>query len=522
MFKSAARGAALLLSAWLMIATMASAQHTYYVSKSTGSDSNGATQAQSKTSPWAHFPGMASCTSNCKSYSPLAGDRFILMGCDTWVNSDLPVNWNWSGTSGAPIYIGVDKTWYNATACPSGWNRPIWDAQKDVISGGNFFFYPSPSGSTNYVTLDNIEMTHLEITSGSYGSAIGWVGSASQGWTFSNNYIHAWDASADNCVLIQGTYEGSTSQNDIYEDNVIDGSDATGPGMGGGVGTCYGFYTDYSGVKIVNNVIRYVVNPIVAYSGSNGLEIGGNLIEYGQDSLGGANHCNMIEIVGGGTFYIHDNVIHDMACNGGEFLMLGNNGETSYVWNNIMYNISPGQPPSFPQTGGQGTIPGLYFYGNTIVTGTNMSCFNYSGQTGSTFTHLVMENNHCVTTSESTYSGGASVTNLVQTPNTLMTPTTATSQGYTSSETYAYSPTKSSGGTVGAGTNLTSSCSGNLSGLCNDTGYAVLYNSASQTVTVPARTETARPTTGAWDAGAYLFGDDPPPDPPSELAAVAH
>src|ERR1700735_490420 len=60
------------------------AQHTYYISKSTGSDSNSASAAQSKSSPWAHLPGMASCTSNCAAYSPVPGDQFILKGGDTW------------------------------------------------------------------------------------------------------------------------------------------------------------------------------------------------------------------------------------------------------------------------------------------------------------------------------------------------------------------------------------------------------------------------------------------------------
>src|ERR1035438_5998818 len=81
-------------SGLLLMSLNALAQHTYYVSKSIGSDSNTSTQAQSKTRPWAHFPGMASCASNCSGHTPVAGDTFVLMGCDTWVNADLPVLWN--------------------------------------------------------------------------------------------------------------------------------------------------------------------------------------------------------------------------------------------------------------------------------------------------------------------------------------------------------------------------------------------------------------------------------------------
>ena len=494
----------------------------YYISKSTGSDTNTATQAQSKSTPWAHLPGMVSCAGNCASYTPVAGDEFILKGCDVWVSTDLPVTWNWSGNSGSPIYIGVDKTWYNTSACSSGWNRPIWNAGKNVISGvqGNYFFYPSPSGSTNYVTLDDIEMKQLEITSSSSGGYISWIGGTSQGWTFSNNYLHAWDASADNCVLIQGTYAGTTSSNDVYSNNVIDGSDATGPGMGNGVGTCYAFYTSYTGVKIIDNVISNVVNPIVVYSGSNGLEVGGNLIENGLSSLGGENHCNLMEIVGGGTFWIHDNVFMNMECSGGESLMLGNSGETSYVWNNVMYNIGNGQPPSFPQTSGQTGINGLYFWNNTIVTGNGLSCFSYSGQSGGSITNLYMQNNHCITTASAVWSGGISPTNLVNINNLLMTPTIATNDGYTASETYAFSPTSSSSPTVGSGSNLTSSWPNGFS--TNDTAYGAdeeTVNGVLQAVS-PARTQNARPASGAWDVGAYEFAAVDPPAPPSNLTAM--
>src|ERR1039458_6983836 len=76
----------------------------YYVSKSTGSDSNAGTATGTA---WAHLPGMASASggstgpyglSNTGGYQPHAGDTFILMGCDVWVNADLPVIWNWNGS----------------------------------------------------------------------------------------------------------------------------------------------------------------------------------------------------------------------------------------------------------------------------------------------------------------------------------------------------------------------------------------------------------------------------------------
>ena len=65
---------------------------TYYVAAN-GSDSNNGT---SKSTPWAHLPGMATWTG---SQNPTAGDTFILRGCDTWNNANFPIKWSWSGSS---------------------------------------------------------------------------------------------------------------------------------------------------------------------------------------------------------------------------------------------------------------------------------------------------------------------------------------------------------------------------------------------------------------------------------------
>ena len=95
---------------------------TYYIDYTAGSDSNNGT---SKTTPWQHMPGMASCTGTCASTKPAAGDRLILKGGVTWPNSAFPIMWTWSGTSSAAIYVGVDSTWYSG----SSWTRPIFNAQ---------------------------------------------------------------------------------------------------------------------------------------------------------------------------------------------------------------------------------------------------------------------------------------------------------------------------------------------------------------------------------------------------------
>ncbi len=102
--------------------TLKATAATFYISSAIGSDSNTATQAQNKATPWAHLPGMVNCSANCASFAPVAGDQFILRGGDTWNSSSLGINWQWSGTSTLPIYIGVDPTWFAGSA----WTRPVW------------------------------------------------------------------------------------------------------------------------------------------------------------------------------------------------------------------------------------------------------------------------------------------------------------------------------------------------------------------------------------------------------------
>src|SRR5437660_1067347 len=103
----------------LVLAVISSASATTYYIAANGSDSNNGT---SKTTPWAHLPGMATWTGG---HAPTAGDTFILRGCDVWGNANFPIMWTWSGSSSSPIVIDRDTAWYNTGNCPSGWNRAV-------------------------------------------------------------------------------------------------------------------------------------------------------------------------------------------------------------------------------------------------------------------------------------------------------------------------------------------------------------------------------------------------------------
>jgi hypothetical protein len=453
------------------------------------------------------------------SYTPSAGDTFVLRGCDSWTNSNFPIIWTWSGSSGSPITVGgEDKTWYDTTTCTS-WNRPIFDAGSTVISTHQNFIR-MVSGGGAYTTWDNIEYKDYTWTGGYGEDAMICTGACSGSITnvsITNSYFHHWNhgsATADGYVIL-GTTNSPYMPGSLIDSNVIDNTDGD---------TNSGSACGYCGGTITHNVIVNITNAIQALGGSGSNIAAYNNVRYLNNSFDTTVHENCIETQPNNgsvtpTWYLHDNICHDGAI--GESAMLGNNGETDYYWNNLVYNWS-GNPPHFAEQSGQ-TVTALHFWNNTIVPPTGDPCFIeiFSPTIGT----LDIQNNHCISTSTLTTSLSG-YTTLIENNNLLETPTQADADSspnfdqYTVSETYAYSPVASTNSTVGYGLNLTSSWPAGYS--TNDTSYACTEGTVNGVVQVvcPARTSNTRPPTGAWDAGAYYYGDPSVPSPPSKLTAV--
>jgi len=472
---------------------------TYYIDYASGSDANSGT---SKTAPWMHAPGMQGCSSACASTAPKPADRFVLKGGVTWPNASFPILWSWSGTSGNNIYIGVDKTWYAG----SSWTRPIFDAQDTVISGTwNMFLHFVYSGVA-YVTVDDIEMKGITWNSApTYGHLAYITTNTANHITLTNLYMHRWThtgSGGDNLIVVLGDTNSPYVAGSVCDYCVIDGSD----GSSDSGAAFYGF------PSVKHSVIHDLPNGILTCGQG---EIAFNHIYNIRHSVNEPSvHENAIEILtpGAGTMYIHDNVVHDMAI--GESLMLGNTNETDYVWNNVFYLTTGGNPFHFPQNSGQ-TPVAMYFWNNTIVPQAGVQCFiqafSASWQT------VAIQNNHCITTAA--LSNSITASNLIIDHNLLMTPSTATSQGYTSTQTYAYSPSSSS--TSATGVNLSGNCSGVLTGLCSDTSYACNVDATKHAI-CPARSAVTRPSGSlAWNEGAYsLLTSVSQPPAPSNLTAI--
>jgi hypothetical protein len=522
----------LLLTCCVMLASNLFAA-TYYVDYSAGSDSNNGT---SKTAPWQHAPGMQTCTNLCRSTTINAGDSIILKGGVTWPNGSFM----WSlpgGATGNPVYIGVDKTWYAG----SSWSRPILSPGGSVIPNNyNTMFTVPPN-----VTVDNFEITGFYWTTAScggapYGSCGIFNAGQRDGQTFENLYIHGWahagtNAATSNGVINVFSFGGSYTQ--TVHDTVIVGTDVAGDHSVNGF---------FNGPSIAyNNFIKQVSSAaIISYPVSfhdNHIEdIGPAYCNMPFPAYAGnCTHENGFEDNGDTGLVFYNNVITNISA-GLALWIAPNPGYTVSMWNNVIYAVhdnqvidftAPVYNPSYCSSGASRsnyctTTGSFVFENNTVQCGDDSTQYDVCQSSignlrsqGSVATSVLFQNNHFIT---ATTASGCSTTTghalscTFAASNVVQTLAVANRQGFSSSQTYAFSPSQSSNSTVGIGAALTSSWPVGYS--TNDTTYACTDGSGNQP-SCPARITMARPSTSAWDAGAYRSFS---PAPAQNLNGVAH
>jgi hypothetical protein len=550
----------LILSAFSLVVPMAFATN-YYVAAN-GSDSNSGT---SNTSPWLHAPGMPSCTATCAGHAPVAGDKYIFRGGDTWHYGNSAAspyigsggwNWKWNGSNGNPIYIGVDQTWYTGSA----WVRPILSGDNPLSTSfvsscahaesGSLISFGS--GSLQYVTLDNFEFSGVCWTgqSGSNGAMLN-VAGGDTNIIVSNLYCHGWtmtSGSSDNFPCITSFGSGTAADFNQYFSNVFDGSDS--PHFAAGSSGCQWFANDPSGCAsgqgmngshfydVHSNVFRYLSNMIVT---ANCHTIHDNLFEYLYDSFASGSvqqHANVMNCLGGATgdnLYWYNNVMRHTHATEDVYLAVRTN---VYFFNNLMYdNMNsvvgpvPGGCIRFNSVSNSSSTQVANIYNNTFGDATCLLKFEVSNSpltpwngTGN------FQNNHIIAFSPQSLSslyicatGGQCAIND-DGNEIFQTQAVANSQGYT--PTNNYSPTSSSGATVGAGANQSTLCPAfSADGdFCDGTTSAVMEQAGSggKIASYPAVSMVPRPGNGssAWNAGAYEFGAGP--QAPTNLQAVVH
>jgi hypothetical protein len=496
----------------------------YYLAAD-GSDSNdGLSEASGH--PWAHLPGMSTCTSNCAALTPTAGMGFIFRGGDTWTGANFGINWQWGGTSGNPIYIGVDPTWYSGSA----WARPIWTCGGVACAGATASYFWNASGA--YVILDNFELTGL-FESPTVSPAFFCASGLNQ--IYENLYMHGWSHFPRITTTAARGFGCVNNSGWTLRYTVWDGSDTSKDML----------VVTQSGAPVAyGNVLRYVQTALDGC----GNEWHDNLVEYLAPSVSsGGAHQDAYQHLGpcaGSTYLIYNNIFRHTTWAGatgvGHFWFngLANCGAIGspltncigYAFNNVMYDVAPGNQVNMGGHFGvnYGTI---YFFNNTIQCGSDSSLGdcdlgdngNSQGGKASGGTMAVnVINNHWIAedhTSVFCCSGPAGKGSrgscysftCRETTALYQTVKTAKKKGYNHTGTYAFQPAGSSGSTVGTGASLNSLCAAvsaidaDAGAACNkDTSYACTYNATNHTVNCPARTAVSRPT-AVWDVGAYQF-----------------
>jgi hypothetical protein len=476
---------------------------TYYIDYASGNDSNNGT---SKTTPWQHMPGMQGCTANCAKATPTAGDSIILKGGVTWPNAAFPITWAWSGSSGSPIYIGVDKTWYTG----GSWSRPVFDSGGAVIAAN-----PSQNSEVviqsgaSWITFDNIEFKGHYWT-GTYGWTTNWTINASSvtdGTVIQNCYFHGWTHAAYSsgttpdsyAVIMLGIYGTHNAVVNTTISNADGGSDS-------GVAVRSAYTVSGSTIHDVPNALlsgEVVIHDNDIYNITN---------DYDPTSHENAIESWIINGMGVSSMYIYNNVIHDTAAAVYSGIVANPNfglaGTTSaYVFNNVLWNIGWGAQVSVdPTCTGPCTSPTnaqVYLWNNTMYgSSTNIGCVRVVNRSNGNIGVLNVQNNHCMTNSGTfvNFDSGMAANTYVNDNNLMMTTSTAATQGYATTNNFA--PTSGSDSTVGYGVNLASNCSGNLTALCSDL------------------LSVARGST--WDAGAYQYraGSATAPAAPTSLSAT--
>ncbi len=547
-------------------ASIVMAAGTHYIAAN-GSDTN---DGASKTTPWAHAPGMTNCRANCSSYTPTAGDQFIFKGGDSWHygnNSAVPYvgsgqwSWSWSGNSthcdyartdtSTCIYIGVDRTWFSGNS----WARPIFNGDNPVTNGfpsscaydegaSGYFFLKI--GSVSYLTVDDLEFTGKcwSNTVGGGSQSHGYIslGGGATNVMVKNSYLHGWSAtpsSADYHYNIS-TGTGAIADYNQYAYDIIDGSDSS-RALNATQSAAYCLYVAQIGVSTATNlcasgqgvygkaydvhgsIFRYLGNFMVS---TNTHTLHDNLFEYlyftysGVGSQQHPNIDNQVAQVSGQTTLFYNNILRHTYVTEDIYLAVTT---SAYVFNNVFYDnmnvpnfgiISAGCV-RFNKVSNSNLTTSAYIFNNTIGDGNCQFNFDHANAPLTAWNGTAyFQNNHFIgfpsAQLSSVYSCQTTATcTIVDNGNEVFqSAATAAAQGYTAASNFA--PASFAGATVGAGANASSSCAtfSSDAALCSGTSDGAAYQpgSGGEVASYPAISLVARPASGAWDAGAYFFG----------------
>lgn len=508
----------------------------YYVGAS-GSDSNAGT---TEAAPFLHIPGTPKFTGKA---SIGAGVGVIVQGgyVAHFGNSSVAtstggmLNITTGGSSGSPVYYGVDPTWFTG----SSFARPMLSGDNPLstsfVSACTYDNSSPPqwvniASSASYVILDGFESSGLCWASGEPN--IIYSTTSSKYVYVERWYHHGWttvSTSTDSAYFWWDRGSG-TADNDIIALNVVDGNDSSAAVTGSSschwnsTNPCFSGGAMYEGAYIVwGNVLQHVSNVAVTTNNYKWHDNFVNNLSNSYQNNGQHTNCNNeVSNVSGNNNYFYNNVTTNVFATECYYLATSS-GSTLYGFNNVFWgdmNYLADSAPSncvFFNNTSSGTQT-AYWTNNTV---------DYSGGNGGGCKVQFAPNNSPLLAFDgtgyfantdaigySTFSSlyqinsGATATVDNEGGEVYETESAANAQGYTTTDNYA--PTSASGATHAAGTNLSSYCASVpdpfASAACamGTTGGVTETSSwGGKVATYPAVTPNPRGT--AWDAGAYQF-----------------
>ena len=351
----------------------------------------------------------------------------------------------WNGSDrGRPSnsfdYYGVDQKWYFG----GSWVRPIFD--------GGYSASTLLSIQASYITIDNLELRHVNFATASNGPGIIAAGNQTN-LVIQNCFVHGWQttASADSIhggVIFMYSGGGVFGTGNILNNCIITNAENTGSEKPCGVAV--------RAWQTIENCIIHDVSSAVLFTGNiHNCTLYNISYPIGNADFDRSSGATGIYLDNSGyasnTVFCFDNYIYNTGTNA---IYPNPHGQTQYIYNNVVYGVQSTQlaieidPYEYGSEGG-GTC---YVYNNTIV--------NYND--GAPGIHVVIRpnrlnllsivNNQVIYPTSGALSDaviGNNVSILTESNNVVESVATATAQGYTMENLYA--PINASDPTVGAG-----------------------------------------------------------------------
>jgi len=539
----------------------------FYIDFVGGADTNAGT---TEGAPLKHTLGMVGCANNCSTLpgSGTTGTGIIFKGGITWDWTIFP--WTTRAGSGGTdsfngcagngcYYYGVDKTWFTG----GSWTRPIFSGGDWSNPGTNTTCFYDTNGVSipfinnsahKWVIIDSFEFTGMCNTTGTGGGLKpsyieNTNGSGGDFLTIENNYFHRWTFPAS-AVPTKGDYSSAAVLSDAHAHwtyNVVDGTDAgptttyTSGGQGtGSPGT--GFFSGegvYSGQLYIDHNVFYNISQALDvalssvhdnyfYNASATSVTGTTHPHISNDGGCSGNlqitwYNNVIDTVYSGqgwqpllgpcTYFMFNNIWTNT--NVARLLNWGPTTSTFYGFNNSMECGLDANPPS--NVCGALNQATFSFYNSYFITsgfqlecgnGTDPACASWTSSAG--------------TITSATFNG------VPGGPVDILTQTKAVANILCGSYAGTYQFLPSLGcAAIGVGVNETTLCNtitdAAAQAACKkDTSYAVTYDQVNHKPVNSVRVSIARPSSGAWDVGAYQFSGVIPTAPANLLMGITY